>query len=267
VRLGSLLQLLDPLIASNAAEKIIAAAFQNIVESTSAGDLREIYKSSNVNILDFFRPANRTVEHLAQWLEKHKLACLFPRQYITTLQQMIQRGDKVDSILAWIEDNFDSDVWTDGDVSFAVSLCHAILEHIASKTALAASGSFESDEQMVAEEKRLLALYCPLLAKFVSSYTDTQQQCLYEVQRFCHGINFPKGCMERIFHQFYMQEVILEEVYRAWAADETETPGKQQALAEVSDWLKWLDSAQKEEAEERGDEDGDGSDRNSNEQG
>jgi len=50
--------------------------------------------------------------------------------------------------------------------------------------------------------------------------------------------------MERIFHQFYMQEVILEEVYRAWAADNSaDTPGKQQAVNEVSTWFKWLDSA------------------------
>ena len=84
----------------------------------------------------------------------------------------------------------ESDVWTDGDVAFATSLCQFILEHIASKTL---GGSFESEEKMIAEEKRLLELYGPLLTKFVSNYNDTQLQCLFGIQRFCVDAKFPKG--------------------------------------------------------------------------
>jgi len=101
----TLLQSLSPLIASSLAARVLAAAFTTVVESTvctsqilahlhshscsfqSVGDLREMYKSSGANVMDFFAPAKRTEEHLAEWLEKYvrkPLSPLFSARHIIT---------------------------------------------------------------------------------------------------------------------------------------------------------------------------------------
>ena len=65
---------------------------------------------------------------------------------------------------------------------------------------------------------------------------------LFEVQDFCHCMDFPAGLIEKLFTHLYEYDIIVEEGYRAWCINkEDATPGKSQAMSQVRDFLQALD--------------------------
>ncbi len=50
--------------------------------------------------------------------------------------------------------------------------------------------------------------------------------------------------MERLFKNLYDSELVYEEAFREWAEPgHASSPDKVNAIAQVSDYLKWLDKA------------------------
>lgn len=54
--------------------------------------------------------------------------------------------------------------------------------------------------------------------------------------------------MKKLFFQLYNVDVVFEDAYGVWREDVTnETPGKEQALFQVNEFLQWLDTAAEDE--------------------
>ena len=106
-----------------------------------------------------------------------------------------------------------------------------------------------------------------------------QAHCLFEVQRYCHAKNWPPNLMKKVrallraahphlpcggpppappaqpafaraqlFYQLYNVDIVFEDAYGVWREDVgNTTPGKQQALFQVNEFLVWLETAAEDE--------------------
>merc|ERR1711998_800504 len=77
---------------------------------------------------------------------------------------------------------------------------------------------------------------CAALDKYqtlIKAFTCTKQTkggnqlrrhmgCVFEVQTWCHGLNFPAGLMKAVFYKLYENDIIFEEGFIAWREDLSE---------------------------------------------
>jgi hypothetical protein len=87
-----------------------------------------------------------------------------------------------------------------------------------------------------------------------------QVDSIYEIQRFCHSISFPKidvkgekrALVELIFQLSYQNDVIEAEGFLEWADDEKHDniPGKTDALVQSTKFMVFIKEAMEEDDEE-----------------
>ena len=91
-----------------------------------------------------------------------------------------------------------------------------------------------------------------LLRKFSHVGKEAEQMklqaaSLYEVQAYCARKEWPEKLIKKVFYQLYENDVIVEEAYGTWREDTTDTtPGKNQALFQVNEFLQWLETTEEE---------------------
>jgi len=80
---------------------------------------------------------------------------------------------------------------------------------------------------------------------------NRQIALVYALQVFCHGRQWPKGLLLRLFTYMYDLEVVEEEAFIKWKEDLNDAyPGKGKALFQVNQWLTWLEQAESEEEDD-----------------
>lgn len=101
--------------------------------------------------------------------------------------------------------------------------------------------------------------YQPVLAHFLyeKGRPGPALNALFQVQRFAHEQSFPKGLMFNIFAGLYNKDVVEPEDLIAWKDDhEDETPGKTDAMFQLSKFFTQLAEAMEpSSSEEDSDED------------
>ena len=59
------------------------------------------------------------------------------------------------------------------------------------------------------------------------------------------------GVRAQLFFQLYDVDVVFEDAYSVWREDvDNETPGKQQALFQVQEFLNWLETAAEDDVDD-----------------
>ena len=105
--------------------------------------------------------------------------------------------------------------------------------------------------------------YGPALQYLLSGEGKVRDQmlALYELQRYCHSMSFPKVTVksgkryliEVIFQIFYERDVVEQSGFEAWADDEEEegkVKGKKEALFQTTQFMLWLTEEEENEDEE-----------------
>jgi hypothetical protein len=82
-----------------------------------------------------------------------------------------------------------------------------------------------------------------LMKCFDETSADVQKAAVFELQRFCSEMKFPKGLCEAVFMTAQDEEILESSAFFAWAEDKTKSdvPGRLQARKETLAWLKWLE--------------------------
>ena len=93
----------------------------------------------------------------------------------------------------------------------------------------------------------------------LGSKAKEEVAALNEVQRYCHGIKFPKvevkgnqkSLFERFFTLFYQFEIVSESGFSAWSDDEDDTvPGRLDAVVQTTAFMRVITDVIEEEYEE-----------------
>ena len=161
-------------------------------------------------------------------------------------------GSTDEEIMMWIWEN------TSSSAGSARIVMRCVLE--TAPTALiedAATAKASAAKLCKAIERRqtLLKKYnsCPDNA---AEQMKRQANCLFEVQRYCATANWPQGLAKMLFYKLYDDDIVFEDAYSVWREnDDDSTPGKLKALAEVKEFLQWLETPNEEDGD--GDDDGD----------
>jgi len=133
----------------------------------------------------------------------------------------------------------------------------------------------KNDEEVVALVQRL----APLLTSLINQAKVHRFKILVlcELQRLAHKLGLPRlspatSLIEAVFDGLYCAEVIEEDYFQLWSINDDDTPGKTDAMFELSAFLDWLrdakiegetsseeedDDEEKDDEEEEDDEDSD----------
>merc|ERR1719217_142599 len=77
-----------------------------------------------------------------------------------------------------------------------------------------------------------------------SAKLTKQARGLFEVQAYCQRKDWPQGLIKKLFYNLYETDVVFEDAYAVWREDTSDTtPGKNQALFAVNEFLQWLNEA------------------------
>jgi hypothetical protein len=152
--------------------------------------------------------------------------------------------------IAWLDANFPQAAQADAKVARVVMSC--VLE-------TAAAGDESADRPLAPKLCKQIERCAKLLKKCTADEKEPrsltkQAGCLFEVQAFCHKLQWPQGLIKKVFYQMYETDVVFEDAFGVWREDLTdETPGKDKALIQVNEFLQWLDEAAEEEDGENDD--------------
>mmetsp|Transcript_127573 Transcript_127573/g.254890 ORF Transcript_127573/g.254890 Transcript_127573/m.254890 type:complete len:586 (-) Transcript_127573:188-1945(-) len=126
----------------------------------------------------------------------------------------------------------------------------------------------KKDEEVVALVQRLAPLLNCLIKQAQAHRFKVLVLC--ELQRLAHGLGLPRlspatSLIEAVFDGLYCAEVIEEDYFQIWSINDDDTPGKTDAMFQLSAFLDWLRDAKIEgetssEEEEDDDEDRDDDD-------
>jgi len=133
----------------------------------------------------------------------------------------------------------------------------------------------KNDEEVVALVQRL----APLLTSLIDQAKVHRFKILVlcELQRLAHKLGLPRlspatSLIEAVFDGLYCAEVIEEDYFQLWSINDDDTPGKTDAMFQLSAFLDWLrdakiegetsseeedDDEEKDDEEEEDDEDSD----------
>jgi len=126
----------------------------------------------------------------------------------------------------------------------------------------------KNDEEVVALVRRL----APLLTWLIDQAKVHRFKVLVlcEIQRLTHKLGLPRlspatALIEAVFDGLYCAEVIEEDYFQLWSINDDDTPGKTDAMFQLSAFLDWLRDA-KVEGETSSEEEEDDEDRDDDEE-
>jgi hypothetical protein len=97
-----------------------------------------------------------------------------------------------------------------------------------------------------------------MLAKLLYAEDPNKEQkvaqlaALKEVQAAYHAVQFPRAAnkqalLEKAFMRLYNEDIVPHEAVTAWKDDLSDTPGKTEALMQLSQFISWLDADSEED--------------------
>jgi len=226
---------LMPIAESGFATAVLDGLFNYYVDNTSKGETRDWVMESNIDITPLFKSSERNPRAISAWLQSAILGDVFPSLYAEgKIEEMLDKGEQVDSILGWLGENVPRDILQSGD-DFIQRIGHLFIQFVGSR-----AKSLREPSKLAEEVAKLFEQYSPLLKKLLTE-SNHQLDCLFAAQRFCNEQNFPEGVLESLFQGLYVNDIVDTEVFTAWAAADTQDLyGKAEALGQLHNWFNSL---------------------------
>lgn len=135
------------------------------------------------------------------------------------------------------------------DMEFPRTLQTVLLERVCELTSLRTGAEHAATKDELKEEKALLLVLLPLVAKYADS-TPKQVGVIYAAQAFCFTNRFPKGLVLRIAMALYDEDVVEQAAWMHWREEINDhEPGKGDALVDLNEYLNWMETAEDEDDE------------------
>ncbi|XP_050307048.1 eukaryotic translation initiation factor 4 gamma 1-like isoform X3 [Anthonomus grandis grandis] len=232
-------KLLDTLIQTNTAKKVLQHLFALIVEKKGGAFLHGIWKKSGLQLSDFM-PASE-VESFIQECKVEFLLSADPPVDETSpvsyeviqkkLSEFLENQEPFDNIVNWITTNVGDRV---KENKFIRTLATAIFENSIAKSKLKAD---------------VLSSHTKLIQKYVDTNLEYELQCLYALQSLIHKLEHPQGLLLAICDKLYEDSTFSQDSFIAWesSADPAEQEGKGVALKQLTSFFTQLKENEEEE--------------------
>merc|ERR1712013_346092 len=203
--------------------------------------LQNMFKESNIKLMDHLPTNMRTEEQLREQLEQRQLSFLVPLLAIKAdMWRQLETGPDCGSFLNWVLDTVPES--NRKDPSFISALIASVVRFIAEQTTLKDTGK-TPEKEVTDKEKEMIGEYKQVLQTFLTNQ-ELQLAAVYALQVFCFSRGFPKGMLLLWFVSLYEADIVDEHVFLKWKEDVNDSyPGKGKALFQVNQWLTWLEEA------------------------
>jgi len=233
LKLMNLNSILQPLVETGFSETIFLEVLSFIKEDTDPNNCREILKVSKLELSQFLIPEKaKDTNYISKILDQKDLLDVFPELFISDM--IIVDKKSIAEIVDWLKINV-----TEIDVDLAKKVVQSVLEIV-----------IQSKEEE--KQNQTLLEYLPLFnAVIPADNIERQTACLFEIQQFCVSRDQIKNkFMKRIFEALHYNEVIKNQALFKWKDDDSEHPGKQDALFQLNAYISNLLKDNEEEEEE-----------------
>lgn len=229
------------LVDSGVALKVLGAVMRQVSEKKGDAAMLSAWQSAGLELEAFLPEHDRQdKEHLKREVAKAGLQLLLPGAPVDEgIAELLGKGESAAAVDEWVEGNVSSAALA--EQPFVRAFMLGVLRGTISDPA---SLDVSQPLPALADGPTL-----QLLLRYVGTRKPgVQLAAVFAVQQFFQEASSRKGLMRRLLQDLYQGEVLREETYTKWRDDvKDQTPGKVQAITDVSAWLQELAEQEEEE--------------------
>jgi len=251
---------------TDVALKLLSELFLSLLENCDVSWTQQFIREVNINIRDYMPKGRDSDEQVDEWIKSVGLDRLFfSSTSAKKLDEIILKGSEPDTIRTWIKEHIP--FASRQQIAFIQALVGSILKYIQTQLHLSQKSDLSSENPLVLKFDQLLEKYLPIFSEFleVDEEQSLQLSCLVHIQQFAYQNKMPKGFLTHIFNGLHKANLISKDMFSLWM-EEDKSPGKQEAVSELKDWLNALPDdeeepqidATNEDLSNEGDDDDDG---------
>ncbi|KAK3579292.1 hypothetical protein CHS0354_033372 [Potamilus streckersoni] len=154
------------------------------------------------------------------------------------LSEMIKDEEQVKDVIIYVTEHAQKNELVDLDVVILVW-----------NTLMSGMEWNKKEELVAAQALKHLKTYCPLLHA-VAKTPNAELRLIVKIQEFCYdNMNF-MNVFQKIVVLLYKTEVLSEDVILKWYKESHSAKGKSVFLAQMKNFIEWLENAEEESEEE-----------------